>query len=122
MTSVGPHRHDLELRLGNRLLREVGSTGQQRTAAIALKLSELATLESSARSSPALLLDDVFAELDQDRQERLARRLAEGNPGVPQTFLTSPRAGELPKAFPLDRFEMAGGSVTRLGRGAELVA
>lgn len=122
MTSVGPHRHDLELRLGNRLLRDIGSTGQQRTAAIALKLSELATLESSARSCPALLLDDVFAELDQDRQERLARRLAQGSAGMPQTFLTSPRAGELPRGFPLDRFGVSQGSVTRLERSAELVA
>ena len=122
MTSVGPHRHDLELRLGSRLLREEGSTGQQRTAAIALKLCELATLESSARSCPALLLDDVFAELDQDRQERLSRRLAGGVTGIPQTFLTSPRAGELPDSFPLDRFEVSQGGITRLMRGGAMVA
>lgn len=121
MTSVGPHRHDLDLRLGTRLLREVGSTGQQRTAAIALKLCELATLESSARSCPALLLDDVFAELDDDRQQRLARRLAKGSAGMPQTFVTSPRSGELPSGFPLDRFTVAQGSVTRLAR-EEMVA
>lgn len=121
MTSVGPHRHDLELRIGSRLLREVGSTGQQRTAAIALKLCELATLESSARSCPALLLDDVFAELDQDRQQRLAHRLARENREMPQTFLTSPRAAELPSGFPLDRFAVGNGSVTRVTRG-ELVA
>lgn len=122
MTSVGPHRHDLELRLGSRLLRDVGSTGQQRTAAIALKLCELATLESSARSCPALLLDDVFAELDQDRQKRLSRRLAGGVTGIPQTFLTSPRAGELPDGFPLDRFEVSQGGVTRLLPGGAMVA
>jgi DNA replication and repair protein RecF len=122
MTSVGPHRHDLELRLGSRLLRDVGSTGQQRTAAIALKLCELATLESSARSCPALLLDDVFAELDEDRQERLARRLSEGAGERPQTFLTAPRSDELPAGFGLDRFEVSQGSVGRVGRSGELVA
>ena len=122
MTSVGPHRHDLELRLGARLLREVGSTGQQRTAAIALKLCELGTLESSARSCPALLLDDVFAELDGNRQERLARRLSQGNQELPQTFLTSPRSGELPSGFPLDRFEVSHGSVRRMVVSGELVA
>ena len=122
MTSIGPHRHDLELRLGNRLLREVGSTGQQRTAAIALKLCELTTLESCARSCPALLLDDVFAELDAERQRRLAHRLTQGGGEMPQTFLTSPRAGELPDGFPLDRFGVSLGGVSRLGRSEELVA
>jgi DNA replication and repair protein RecF len=108
MTTVGPHRHDLELRLGGRMLREVGSTGQQRTAAVALKLCERETLAEASGSEPALLLDDVFAELDRGRQERLAARLAGG---APQTFITSPREEELPSAFHLEPLVVADGRV-----------
>lgn len=124
MTTVGPHRHDLELRLGRRLLREAGSTGQQRTGAIALKLCELATLGASAGTGPALLLDDVFAELDDERQRRLARRLLapEAGGAPPQTFLTSPREGELPEGFALERFALDAGTIRRPDRREQLVA
>lgn len=108
MTTVGPHRHDLELKLGGRMLREVGSTGQQRTAAVALKLCERETLAAACGAEPALLLDDVFAELDRGRQERLAARLA----GGAQTFITSPREDELPDAFHLDALAVADGRVS----------
>jgi DNA replication and repair protein RecF len=124
MTTVGPHRHDLELRLGGRLLREAGSTGQQRTGAIALKLCELATLGARAGTGPALLLDDVFAELDDERQRRLARRLLspEAGSGPPQTFLTSPREGEVPEGFALERFSLDAGTIRRPGRREPRVA
>jgi DNA replication and repair protein RecF len=112
MTTVGPHRHDLELRLAGRLLREVGSTGQQRTAAVALKLCERETLAAASGAEPALLLDDVFAELDRGRQERLAARLASG--GTAQTFITSPREEELPESFHLDSLAVAEGRVSEL--------
>jgi DNA replication and repair protein RecF len=108
MTTVGPHRHDLELRLAGRMLREVGSTGQQRTAAVALKLCERETLAAASGSEPALLLDDVFAELDRERQQRLATRLAGG---APQTFITSPREEELPESFHLAALSVEGGRV-----------
>ncbi len=126
MTTTGPQRHDLDLRLGKRRFRDAGSTGQQRTAAIALKLCELATLASAARSAPALLLDDVFAELDADRQARLADRLTATRPGMngtpSQTFLTSPRGDELPAVFPLERFTVEAGTVHGPVRARELVA
>jgi DNA replication and repair protein RecF len=108
MTTVGPHRHDLELRLAGRMLREIGSTGQQRTAAVALKLCERETLAAASGSEPALLLDDVFAELDRERQQRLATRLAGG---APQTFITSPREEELPESFHLAALSVEGGRV-----------
>jgi DNA replication and repair protein RecF len=109
VTLVGPQRDELALTLGGRVLRDVGSTGQQRTAAVALKLCELAALGASRGTEPALLLDDVFAELDRERQERLAARL--GGPGVRQVFVTAPRRDELPPDFRLPTFEILGGVV-----------
>ncbi len=110
-TTVGPHRHDLELRLGGRSLREVGSTGQQRTAAVALKLLERETLAAASGAEPVLLLDDVFAELDRNRQERLAARLLAG--GARQTFITSPREDELPDGFHLETLAVESGRVSQ---------
>jgi DNA replication and repair protein RecF len=105
MTSVGPHRDDLILEVGGRPVREFGSNGQQRGAAVALKLIELAALRAARGTEPALLLDDVFAAFDRERQRRLARRLLE----IPerQVFLTAPRHDELPPdlALPVWRIE-----------------
>ncbi len=110
-TTVGPHRDDLALSIDGRSLRVYGSTGQLRTAAIALKLLELATLRERRGVEPALMLDDVFAELDQRRQERLAARLARD--GERQLFVTAPRAQELPSQLALPQWTMEGGRVTR---------
>jgi DNA replication and repair protein RecF len=108
-TTVGPHRDDLELRIGGRLLREYGSTGQHRSAAIALKLLELETIERATGTSPTLLLDDVFAELDLERQERLAKRLFSDRPA--QVFITSPRTDELPDGLALPVWRVEAGRV-----------
>lgn len=70
-TSVGPHRDDLGLRLNGRDVRVYGSQGQQRTTALSLKLSEIELIRRSRGEYPVLLLDDVFSELDGDRQARL---------------------------------------------------
>ena len=113
MSLVGPQRDDVVLVLEGRSLREFGSTGQQRTAAIALKLCELATIGAAHRTEPALLLDDVFAELDRERQERMAGRL--GGPGVRQVFVTAPRRDELPPSLALDLYDVRDGRVTPAG-------
>ena len=110
-TSVGPHRDDLALRLGEVPLRVAGSTGQHRTAAVALKLVEWDTLREAHGTPPALLLDDVFAELDRNRQDRLAERLLAA-PGC-QVFVTAPRPDELPAALHLPVFDVFRGEVTR---------
>jgi DNA replication and repair protein RecF len=117
-TSVGPHRDDLSLWLGSGLLRINGSTGQQRTAAVALKLCERATLERATGREPAILLDDVFAELDRGRQERLATRLDLGRTGSgggsgPQVFVTAPRLDELPPNLNLPLFRVVAGRLER---------
>ena len=99
LTTRGPHRDDLVIEVGGRRLRDYGSTGQQRSAAIALKLVEITTLSESRGTEPVLLLDDVFAELDRERQDRLAVRLV-GHEGR-QVFVTSPRQDELPEGLEL---------------------
>jgi DNA replication and repair protein RecF len=109
-STVGPHRDDLRLEIGGQPIREFGSTGQQRSAAVALKLLELATLREARETEPALLLDDVFAELDDDRRERLAARLV--GPEDRQVFLTAPRVEELPRGLQLEVWRVTDG---RLG-------
>ena len=110
MTTIGPHRDDLVLEIGGRPLREFGSNGQQRGAAVALKLIELAALRAARGTEPALLLDDVFAAFDGERQRRLARRLLETPER--QVFLTAPRQDELPPDLALPVWRMDAGKVT----------
>ena len=109
MTTIGPHRDDLALDIGGKALRDFGSTGQQRSAAVALKLLELTALREACGTEPALLLDDVFAELDRERQRRLARRLL--GEGSRQVFVTAPRPDELPPDLALPVWTMDGGRV-----------
>ncbi len=108
-STVGPHRDDLRLEIGGRPIREFGSTGQQRSAAVALKLLELATLREARETEPALLLDDVFAELDDERRQRLASRLV--GPQDRQVFLTAPRVEELPRGLELEVWSVTEGRV-----------
>lgn len=70
-TSVGPHRDDISFLLGNIDIRRFGSQGQQRTAALSLKLSEIELVKRSIKDTPVLLLDDVLSELDSNRQNYL---------------------------------------------------
>ena len=70
-TSFGPHLDDLKFFINNHELRVFGSQGQLRTAALALKLSELQFLKSETGEYPLLLLDDVMSELDSARREML---------------------------------------------------
>ena len=97
----------MALAIDGQPLRVFGSTGQLRSAAIALKLLELATLRERRGIEPALLLDDVFAELDSERQRRLATRLM--GDGQRQLFVTAPRADELPPQLDLPRWDMNAG-------------
>ncbi len=70
-TSVGPHKDDIEVVIGGKDARVFGSQGQQRTAALSLKLSELALMREETQELPVLLLDDVFSELDEGRRAML---------------------------------------------------
>lgn len=70
-TSVGPHRDDLCFKTGDLDIRKFGSQGQQRTAALSLKLSEIELVRRKICDTPILLLDDVLSELDKHRQNYL---------------------------------------------------
>jgi DNA replication and repair protein RecF len=109
LTTIGPHRDDLILEIGSRRLRDYGSTGQQRSAAVALKLIEISALREARGTEPALLLDDVFAELDRERQTRLALRLLGSEDR--QVFVTSPRSDELPPNLDLPVWVVEDGRV-----------
>ena len=70
-TSVGPHRDDICFMVNEIDIRKFGSQGQQRTAALSLKLSEIELVKSKILDTPILLLDDVLSELDKNRQNYL---------------------------------------------------
>lgn len=70
-TSVGPHRDDFCIFIKNVDIRKYGSQGQQRSAALSLKLSEIEFVKSMIHDNPVLLLDDVLSELDSLRQHQL---------------------------------------------------
>ena len=70
-TTVGPHRDDIGFLTGDMDIRRYGSQGQQRTAALSLKLSEIELVKLATHDTPILLLDDVLSELDKHRQNYL---------------------------------------------------
>jgi DNA replication and repair protein RecF len=114
ITHAGPHRDDLQLSLDGRELRTYGSAGQQRTAAIALRLLEAATLREATRAEPLVLLDDPFAELDARRASRILELLSHEDRG--QTILAVPRDADIPDAFTrLERWQVEAGVLTRSG-------
>jgi len=76
-TSVGPHKDDLKLIVEGIDIRRFGSQGQQRTAALSLKLAEIKIIKEETGVSPILLLDDVLSELDQERQKFLIKSMEE---------------------------------------------
>lgn len=84
-TSIGPHRDDLAFYIDGIDVKRYGSQGQQRTAVLALKLSELEYMKSESGEYPVLLLDDVMSELDADRRQALLQFVK----GRIQTFITT---------------------------------
>ncbi len=96
-TCVGPHRDDFSFVTGNIDIRKFGSQGQQRTAALSLKLSEIELVKKIAKDTPVLLLDDVLSELDSNRQNYLLNSI-----GDIQTIITCTGLDE----FVNNRFEI----------------
>ena len=75
VTSVGPHRDDFCVQTNGIDIRKYGSQGQQRTAALSLKMSEIYLVEKVTKDHPVLLLDDVLSELDSNRQNYLLQSI-----------------------------------------------
>ncbi|HKP97315.1 MAG TPA: DNA replication/repair protein RecF [Fibrobacteria bacterium] len=94
LTLAGPHREDLVFSLADKPVRDFGSQGQKRSVALSLKLASARLLEEKNRRPPILLLDDVFAELDEARRSRIGELIR----GKSQVFIANPRAADLPFA------------------------
>ncbi|MBE5882242.1 MAG: DNA replication/repair protein RecF [Lachnospiraceae bacterium] len=97
MTSVGPHRDDFCFMVNGVDIRKYGSQGQQRTAALSLKLAEIELIKKVTGDHPVLLLDDVLSELDSHRQNYLLNNI-----GDIQTIITCTGLDE----FINNRFEI----------------
>jgi DNA replication and repair protein RecF len=105
---VGPHRDDLELRIGGLPARGYASQGESWSMALALRLAAFEALRGDG-DDPVLLLDDVFAELDTGRRERLAALVA----GAEQVLVTAAVPADVPTTLHGARFTVADGTVTR---------
>jgi DNA replication and repair protein RecF len=90
-TTVGPHRDEVVIGIGDRDARTRASQGEQRSVALAMRVAVHRVLSERRAEGPILLLDDVFSELDPDRSDRLVGQLPAG-----QVFVTSARSEEVP--------------------------
>ena len=115
-TSVGPHRDDLGFYINQVDVRKFGSQGQQRTIALALKLSEIEFVKNVINDTPILLLDDVLSELDSSRQNFLLNSI-----GDIQTIITCTGIDDFIKnRFEINKcFQVRNGSVEV--KGSELL-
>ncbi|MFC3041035.1 DNA replication/repair protein RecF [Virgibacillus xinjiangensis] len=84
-TLIGPHRDDLTFRVNGKDVQVYGSQGQQRTAALSVKLAEIELIHKEIGEYPILLLDDVLSELDDYRQSHLLHTIQ----GKVQTFVST---------------------------------
>lgn len=107
-TSVGPHRDDISFLIGDIDIRRFGSQGQQRTAALSLKLAEIELVRRVTGDQPVLLLDDVLSELDSSRQNYLLESIKDI-----QTMITCTGLDDFVNhRFEIDRvYHVAGGEV-----------
>ena len=109
MTTLGPHRADLELLFNNQSAKQFASQGQQRAMILALKLSELRYLRERLGTGPILLLDDVSSELDAERTAKLFAAVAASES---QTWVTSTGVVELPLPKNTQVFDVHSGAVS----------
>jgi DNA replication and repair protein RecF len=112
ITLVGPHRDELVLKLGPLPAKGYASHGESWSFALALKLAayDLLRAETDAGGEPVLVLDDVFAELDGHRRERLANLVA----GAEQVLVTAAVPEDVPEALSGARVDVMGGEVRRI--------
>ena len=107
---VGPHRDELELSIGGLPARGYASHGESWSLALALRLASF-TLLRQGHEDPVLILDDVFAELDEGRRDRLAGLVA----GAEQVLITAAVPADIPDLLAGARFEIQDGVISRAG-------
>lgn len=109
-TLIGPHRDEVLLTVNGMPLREYGSQGQQRTAALSLKLAEVDLIERAVGEAPVALLDDVMGELDETRRRQVLSLVL----GRCQTLVTTTHISEIAPEIrdQASVFELASGRVT----------
>ena len=118
LTLVGPQRDDLVLMLGSLPAKGYASHGESWSFALALRLASIALLRAETRSGdPVLILDDVFAELDAGRRERLAQMVAENE----QVLITAAVAEDVPKQLVATVFHVKSGVVSAAPEAGEQV-
>ena len=105
---AGPHRDELELSVRGLPARGYASHGESWSLALALRLASFELLRAG-REDPVLILDDVFAELDAGRRDRLARLAA----GAEQVLVTAAVPEDVPPVLVGARFSVSGGGLTR---------
>jgi DNA replication and repair protein RecF len=105
---VGPHRDELELSVGGLPARGYASHGESWSLALALRLASF-TLLRQGHEDPVLILDDVFAELDAGRRDRLAGLVA----GAEQVLITAAVPADIPDVLAGARFEVQAGVISR---------
>ena len=105
---VGPHRDELSLMLGPLPVKGYASHGESWSFALALRLASYDLLRAGG-DDPILILDDVFAELDTDRRQRLSEMVADAE----QVLVTAAVPADVPQALMGTRFDVAEGEVTR---------
>jgi DNA replication and repair protein RecF len=112
---VGPHRDDLQINLGPFPARGFASHGESWSLALALRLASYELLREDGGpdgdGEPVLILDDVFAELDAGRRDRLAALVA----GAEQVLVTAAVPQDVPEALDGARFDVMGGEVRKIG-------
>ncbi len=109
VTLAGPHRDDLVLKLGDLPAKGYASHGESWSYALALRLASYDLLRTEG-NEPVLVLDDVFAELDTRRRERLAEMVAPGE----QVLVTAAVEDDVPEVLTGVRYAVAQGEVTRV--------
>lgn len=105
---VGPHRDDVELRLGGLPAKGYASHGESWSVALAMKLAAYELLRRDVGSDPILILDDVFAELDSRRRDRLAGMVL----GNEQVLVTAAVREDIPSTLEGALFQVSDGAVT----------
>ena len=109
ITLVGPHRDDLQLNLGSLPAKGYASHGESWSYALSLKLASLEILKSESKlGDPILILDDVFAELDKDRRQKLSDLVQQNE----QVLITAAVIEDVPGNLLANKFQVESGRVT----------